>query len=369
MMWRNILLFILLILYLPVRLLGQKISVRANSPRVGDCIKVYPVKANVAGANGKNVMWNFCDAEIGGDALAVSYMACSEPHDCMMKIACGTRIYEKLIGDSLISVGHESNTLKVEYDKPEVLAVYPMCYGDSIGGYFYGSGKYCDRLGLRVIGAYYTRVDATGCITLPDGKTVHDVLRLHTKRSVFADMFYTDSVCASRKDFTDDEIGSCLAIDSCVSVTDEYHWYASGYRYPIFQIVEQRASGSDTLVSAYYTPTFEQESLVDRENESIRAGASPYRMDNSNTAAGNAGRTYAFNQNKDSHSINVSINSANPTDMEAMLASVGGVVYQVVSRTCVTDAVINFDYVSLPKGQYVVYINVGGEKYVEKFNF
>lgn len=350
---------------IPISAIAQTISY-VNNPRVGDKFDVDVIDVMSAGAAGRDCVWDFSNAASDNSQKMIKYMECQESPDCIMKISDNMRYYERVSIDRLLILGMENNTLKIEYDKPVTLAAYPMGYGDSIRGNFYGRGKYCDKFGVRVVGEYVTKADATGVLILPDGNSVCNVVRLHTRRDFSMRLFSTDSVWVSRKDYTDSEIHQHLQNDSVIVAIETYGWYASGYRYPLLEFHTESINGNVYTSSAYCFSVFGQSALLDCENEAIRAEASNVRNSEQGDALGML--PYIFHFDKSKGTVSITSESTMPIDMEAVLASVGGITYQTVEKKEVTSATLNLNCSHLPQGQYAVYIRIGNNCYTEKFS-
>ena len=143
-------------------------------------------------------------------------------------------------------------------------------------------------------------------------------------------------------------------------------WYARGYRYPVLKSVEERISKEGTLLrtvrySQRISPA-EMALLEDPENEDIRladslayAAANPLR--NMHVANNGSSATVSYDLATDAH---VSMTLAN---------SQGMVFWRYES-----DELAGNQYqhevplTGLPRGQYVIYINVNGTIYSNKVN-
>lgn len=341
----------------------------ANVPRIGDKFMVQTLTEVAPGACGADCVWNFSHANTDGAVKEIVYMLCPEYPDRLTKIFDATRYYECMTGDSLVCLGRESNTLKIEYDSPETIAVFPVNYGDSLSGYFYGRGNYCDMVVLRVRGTYAVKADGLGTVILPDGNAIKNVMRIHTKRAVSCESFPSDSVWPPYKNYSSYDIQQILAEDSLVVYEDVYRWYATGYRYPILVFSTMTVCGEETITSAYYCPTFEQSCLVDEVNEAKRANVDKKTIDDDEKCAIGSALPYLFHNDRMEHSVSVSVNNSSLLELEVVLASVGGVVYKSEKRQASSDMAISFDYGNLPLGQYAVYIRIGDERYTEKFSY
>ena len=131
----------------------------------------------------------------------------------------------------------------MEYDQPELLLRLPLTYGDRHEGRFHGTSAYCEKVFSRTFGTYCVEVDGTGLMLLPSGDTLRHVSRVHITKLTSARFFpevqrermlktYVDSI-----KFPVDSIQSGVARDTLVIETNNYRWYAAGYRYPVLEVI------------------------------------------------------------------------------------------------------------------------------------
>ena len=160
---------------------GQQVSQSNNRYRGNDALEKKLVMLKGFDLSSKKSVWNLEDAELSKATYQAEY---TTETDTLMAVERGSRTYYRQDRDVVSIIGSENVQELVSYDMPEKWLQFPMLTGDSVCGYFNGTGKYCDKLFMRRFGTYKTKADAAGKIVLPDGDTLSNVTRLHTERYV-----------------------------------------------------------------------------------------------------------------------------------------------------------------------------------------
>ena len=247
---------------------GQQINLSCNHYRNGDMLEKKQVSAEGFDLNGKNGVWSLEDAEITKKSFSTEYTA---EGDTMMMLERGNRTYFHMGNGSVNIIGSENAQELISYDMPETWLKFPTQRGDSIFGYFNGTGKYCDHLFMRRFGTYKTKADAVGKLVLPEGDTLRNVIRLHTERYVGTIVTPIDTIKTDIPAFTVDSIATHLIPDSAKVREDIYRWYAAGYRYPVLEATTL-SFGNTTLSQEiyYFAPEMQEQLALDEENKRIR---------------------------------------------------------------------------------------------------
>uniref|UniRef100_A0AB33JRV6 Secretion system C-terminal sorting domain-containing protein n=1 Tax=Prevotella sp. GTC17262 TaxID=3236797 RepID=A0AB33JRV6_9BACT len=259
----------------------DKLLKTTNRPRPTDRIVKQQVEYKHPGKSGTHVFWNFSEQNTVNPKYNIDYGQLRDAADTIIRTEHQTNYYYILRGDSLMLSGYENQTTRMHYTKPELLLHFPLAYGDSIGSYYHGTGKYCGKLDMASSGLSYSVADAYGLLILPGGDTLKHVIRVHTTKFISEkvqvlseqDTLQADSL--NRKILSDQLIQEFLNNDTTILQEDIYRWYATGYRYPIFETViagGMRAKGKTTYFStAFYYPPNEQSYLADdAENRKIQ---------------------------------------------------------------------------------------------------
>lgn len=267
-------LFILSMIFPMTSLLAQTIS-RQNCYRANDQLAGRQIICPQFTATGSGLVWDISQREETSDE---DYIVEYTPADGTALTAVSeqdTRYLYKMQGDSLLISGFENHTTLMDYDLPEEYLHFTMHFGDSIEGYFHGTGKYCDRLGMRHYGRYKTKADGVGYLVFAEGDTLRNVLRLHTERTMAVETMPIE-LLDSLNAYSQDSIDQHIANDSALIRMDICRWYADGYRYPVLETrVRRDSSGEHVLAeSAYYYPPSALATISnDPENEMVRASS------------------------------------------------------------------------------------------------
>ena len=280
--------------------------------------------------------------------------------------------------DGAYLLARRTTTSQMAYDIPEQVQCFSMHYGDSIMGIYGGTGSYGDKLFVREYGSYHTKMDATGCIILPDGDTLRHVSRVVTDRLVYAEVALSDSMQMVYGDsipvYTEDSIRCHIATDVPMQRVREERWYAAGYRYPILERVVCRAASDGNIISRsvlYYPPSAQEAQLpYDEENEAIRnliaRGEYHDEIDSDANAPDRSEAEpvihYTLIQNAEARTVTISYDLDASATVRCVLADSKGVVYRTAEQTNAagTGYSLPLSYSGLPHGQYVVYISAGG---------
>ena len=347
---------------------GQQLNQQTNHYRSGDMLEKKQVAVKDFCLNANNGVWSLEDADISKKSYQTEY---TTETDTIMMLEQGCRTYYNIGNDAVSIIGSENPQELISYDMPETWLKFPMYKGDSISGYFNGTGKYCDHLFMRHYGTYLTKTDAVGKLVLPSGDTLRNVVRLHTERYVGTIATPIDTIKRQIPVFTVDSIINHLANDTAKIREDIYRWYAEGYRYPVLEAKVVSSRNEKLSEEMFYCPPEMQEQLAfDDENKQIRSRLSVDDGNSSTKATeehdnGSPQFNYQYSKNEEGQIITINYTTPSHVMVSALLTNNQGVVYRQASKVDGTS--ITLSYGGLPCGQYILYINAGGEQYAEKF--
>ena len=345
---------------------GQQLNQTQNRFRGDDATERKQVQANGFDLQGKNKVWSLEDIDLSSKTFKTEY---TNTGDTLMGLERGNRTYFQQTDKGISIIGSENVQTLISYGMPETWLQFPMQQGDSVCGYFNGTGKYCDRLFMRRFGTYLTKADAKGKIVLPDGDTLRHVLRLHTERYISIIITPIDTMKREIPVFTSDSIIRHMATDTMIVREDIYRWYADGYRYPVLEATI--VSHSDQKLSEeifYYAPETQELLVLDEENMKTRELLVATDTENGNNASGGERDfTYHIRQDKGSETIMISYSSEKPEKVTALLANSQGYIFRQASQT--DGSALCLSYSGLCRGQYILRITAGTHQFAEKFNF
>lgn len=355
---------LVILLSFSLKISGQQINHPTNHYRNGDMLEKEQVSVEDLDLNGKNGVWSLEDVEISKKSFNTEYSA---KKDTLMMLERGNRIYYHQEAGLVSIIGSENAQELISYDMPETWLKFPMHQGDSISGYFNGTGKYCDHLFLRRFGTYQTKADAVGKLVLPSGDTLRNVIRLHTERYVASTYTPIDTIKMEVPVFTADSIMTHLISDTAKVREDIYRWYAEGYRYPILEATILHVVSTALSKEMYFFPPEMQKQLVlDEDNKRIRQQIADQQ-------------TSGYQREDDSNSLQSPISISDVTvheqtavatfqltedaDVKGLICTISGMVIRQKSQhfKAGTNCQIDIDCNNLRKGEYVLYLNANGQ--------
>lgn len=346
------LLMIALCSFAIISIYGQSIGYITNAPRCGDVLQRRQVGFFDSGNGGNNVVWDFRDIDTDGEIEQTEfyYGADSLLQSANSSIICRYH----LTSDSLMLTGYESPLEYMEYTIPIPLVAYPYSYGYTMTNNYEGRGTYCQQQNIRRRGTLIVEADAAGAIIAAEGDTLRNAIRLHAIR--------TSSVCMYAQSDT-------LFADSTnmkQEIQETNQWYVPGYRYPLYETVSTSYYDDMTPVSciqtAYLYSPEEQGQLDDEENRKILEDIEKEHVAEADIIH------YHVSNNGTTLELDYSLDAE--ANINAIVCNSLGMVYgrQKAHQAEGTDYRLSFDITSLPRGEYVLYINVNDKVYNEKFH-
>ncbi len=333
---------------------GQTIDMATNAPRSGDGYVVRQMEYFAQGDEGKNVLWDFSELKSLDKKSRREYFLSRDSILTGVDEECA-RKYE-LTGDSLRCLGYDTRLKHMEYSEPMTLMTYPFGYGYNITNTYHGKGDYCKRLLLKNGGTLVVEADAEGSIVYNEGDTLKNVLRVHTTR--------LNSVSLHAQTDTLMEDTSRMKQE----IEEHYAWYVRGYRYPMYETSSICFYDNMTPVSclqkAYrYLP----EELADNEEFKDSVNSEILMEDSIANKACEDIIYYTIKNDGCTLTMDYSLDA--DASINALVSNSRGMLYgrRSTRQPAGTDYQMDFDIVSLPKGEYVLYINVNGKVYNEKF--
>ncbi len=355
---------LVILLSFSLKISGQQIIHPSNHYRNGDVQEKKQVIVEGFDLSGKNGVWSLEDAEISKKTYITEYTADA---DTMMMLERGNRTYFHQENGLVSIIGSENPQELISYDMPETWLKFPMQKGDSIIGYFNGTGKYCDHLFMRRFGTYMTMADAVGKLVLPEGDTLRNVIRLHTERYVGTIVTPIDTIKTVVPVFTVDSIVTHLIPDTARVREDVYRWYAEGYRYPVLEATTLHV-GSTALSKEvfYFAPEIQEQLALDEENKRIRKQIADQQ------ASCNQGDNTSNSAQQPIFINDVTVNGqtavaifelTEDADVKGLVCTISGMVLRQQSQhfEAGTNCQMDIDCNSLRKGEYVLYLNANGQ--------
>ena len=326
------------------------LTVERNLPLPANDVVMSGVAMSIAGAEGKNAVWDFSGAKILGDKHHVGYYG--ETSDSIMRIEDNAVSYLAVIGNALYVYGVEDRLKKLEFSRPAICLAYPFAYGDSLRAPFECHGVYCDNRYVKAVGDVKAVADGWGRLVLPGGVAFGDALRVTTTRRADIRMTPDSSALDSVKPLTE--------------VETRHDWYVGGSRYPLLTLVIRATYDGPARVagrSAAYLMTAEDNAAVyEKVSENIEPDVEGGRL------PGGALADYdvSFAEGR----LSVVYELADDADVSLSVSDVSGIIYKYVESRRQPKGGHTADIVcsDLRRGEYVLSISVNGIAVGVKFN-
>ena len=222
-----------------------------NAIRSGDVIVKQQVEYKEPGEAGANQIWDFSELKtinkeykltyglppLLGDSLYIlgdyHFMKKDVAEDeLIVGTEHNTMYYYRVKNDSLLLLGHENPTVKLQYTEPFFVMPYPLSIGQVKTSAYHTKGIYSGTVKMQTSGNVVTTADAYGTMILPTGDTLNPVLRvkiIHT-------------------------IGEIAGTPT--KQVETYRWYTKGYRYPLFETIKNTRLNDNKVLftTAFYYP-------------------------------------------------------------------------------------------------------------------
>lgn len=341
------------------------LSFECNAYRSGDVMQVSEIQI-------PSNLWNLSEIKT---IRKFTEKVCQFSLDTLTVISNGERHHYFQTGNRMVLVGIENPQFLINYSLPEVKMKFPFAPNDTVCGYFYGEGVYCDKLKIRKFGHYSTSCELIGKLTMPSGKEISDAIFVRTLREYQIETISSDSDF-NQQTPTECEMNQLLATIKLPTYKEEISTlYAAGYRYPILERIICKDSANKVLQQhCYYRSPEEQDNLgIDEYNEEARMVFSAGNIEfetNSSEKGGAEEKPYAFRFDTNSSVITFSLKKLEMQEAILIVADSNGIVYkrnQYKVKSNV-DEPFKVDCSNLKSRQYIVYIAIGKEKFSEKFN-
>lgn len=334
-------------MFYAVSAVAQNVVTREhNMPCSGDEVSKEQVEFVDCGDSGENVFWNYCDVPV----LKSDYKVCYSG-DSVLTAITPNAIYRYLHdGAGLQFIGFENPLVIMDYNVPVTQVVYPMAYGDTVVSEFNGTGKYSNVYDVIRTGQILHEADAIGAMALIEGDTLRNVLRIHSVRTCAVQMNVDTAYVDTLKNIKQE-------------IEEQYTWYARGYRYPVFETLSRTTFDNMRPVSVYQTAfrclPEEQRELADSLNEDIARKDSilgpghlpprPVVMTSRHVAVNGSTVTVSYDMEADAH-------------VTFIVAGTAGMLYRKKELNCEKGTCHStvIDCGGLRSGEYILYINVGG---------
>lgn len=240
-------LIVLLFFFFSVPCLFGQLNASHNHLRWGDVLIKQQVEFIDPGEAGVNRLWDFSKVKTINGEYTLTYSLPPLEGDSVYimgnnrffrdKVSSdalvigtehNTMYYYRLSNDSLLQLGHENPTIRLEYTTPMTLMSFPLNYGQTVVSDYQSKGLYSSTVDMQSEGIMVTTADAYGKMILPTGDTLSPVLRVKTIQTILDKSTYTQN--PENTGNVDQTENKGIQLETC-------RWYSKGYRYPVFETV------------------------------------------------------------------------------------------------------------------------------------
>jgi hypothetical protein len=181
---------------------GQ-LNTQHNHYRHGDVLIKQQVEYIDPGQAGENKLWDFSRVKTINDEYTLTYSFPPllndsvyimgdmhflkkemQENELIVGTEHNTMYYYRLTHDSLLQLGHENPTVKLEYTTPMTLMTFPLNYGQTVVSNYKSKGLYSSTVDMQSQGQMITTANAYGKMILPTGDTLSPVLRVKTIQTI-----------------------------------------------------------------------------------------------------------------------------------------------------------------------------------------
>ena len=244
-----------------------------NGLRAGDQIIKQQVEYKEPGESGSNQLWDFSNLKTINPEYKLTYSSPPLQGDSLYilgdytfkkkdvtdgELVVGTEhntmYYYRIKDDSLLLLGHENPTVKLQYAEPFFVMTYPLSAGQIKNSVYQTKGLYSGTVKIQTHGNITVIADAYGKMVLPTGDTLNPVLRVKTIHTI--------------GDVKDD-----IKLPATKHV-ETHRWYTKGYRYPVFETIRNTDittnEEKELFKTAFYYPPQEHLYIdTDPENQKL----------------------------------------------------------------------------------------------------
>lgn len=325
----------------------------SNSLCIGDSIRYDLVDiGNIRGISLYEPFWDFSNLKYLGPEKDVCFID-GKGGEVRM-IGQDEMLDFKQTTDGLWLSQIQTALLKIDFGDTFSYLRYPFGNKDSLVCSIEGQGIYCSKNKFRLEGKCEAKAIGTGKIILPDNESLSHTLLV--KRSVVGNII--PSV---------DSADMMPNVDKLQLGVDAYVWYSQGYRYPVFKVLQASLkNGNREILQRKYACVANMDSfekLEDAENEKLRIS-----QQGEDGEAQKSSSLIDYQVSMSGKHLNLSYSLSSDSQLRFVLSNTSGMLLKSVG---LHQPVGNgyrqvIDLGNLPRGEYVLYINVNDQKFSEK---
>lgn len=320
---------------------------------IGDSIHYDLVDASkISAINLTGSLWDFSNIKYLGQEKEVCFIGDMEGH---VKLIGQDEILDFCQSNDYLRLSQiQTPLVKVDFGDSFSYLNYPFSVTDSVACNLDGRGNYSSRNKFRLLGKCTEKAMGEGKIILPSNDSLPNTLLI--QRNVRGDIFL------SKDSVEPDSQAAKLLLE-----VETNEWYSQGYRYPVFKTLQATLwNGKQVIMRRQYACAANMESfanLMDEENAKLREKQQDVSL-NKSSASSLIDYQLAMNGKK----LTIVYSLSEDCQLCFVLSNTSGMLLKSVNLHGVVSEGYEqvFDLDSLPRGEYVLYINVNNQKFSEK---
>lgn len=313
-------------------------------PHAGDSYVRQLLPYVYEGHEGTDQLWDFSGINaIGG------YVVRYETQGDTLKMHNDDKVlYLDVTEDGVWQTGYETSLENMSYGPRVPFILFPLAYGERRSVNYSGEGSYCGTHYMREQGTCQMKADGMGQLVMADGDTLQNVLRVHV---------ITTTALRVNRDSLMNDIENMKQI-----ITEKYQWYASDYRYPVFEtVISTSYHGLKPVATQQHAARYLPDEHILLKNNTDDEYQQPI--------PGQSHSVFRFNAHYNGDHIAITYSLAAQATLRIIVANASGMLIKSEEHmlTPGDSCTLEVDCRGLRKGQYVLYMNIDGNVYNQKF--
>lgn len=329
------------------------ISNVTNCFRIGDSIHYDLVDASKNRiTNLSELVWDFSNIKYLGQEKEVCFIGDMEGH---VKLIGQDEILDFCQAKDYLHLSQiQTPLVKVDFGDSFSYLNYPFSATDSVTCSLDGRGIYSSRNKFRLLGKSTAKAMGEGKIILPSNDSLPNTLLI--QRNVRGDIFL------SKDSVEPDSQAAKLLLE-----VETNEWYSQGYRYPVFKTLQATLwNGKQAIMRRQYACAANMESfanLTDEENAKLREKQQDVSLNKSSASS-----LIDYHLAMDGKKLTIVYSLSEESQLHFVLSNTSGMLLKSVNLHGIAgegyEQVLYLD--TLPRGEYVLYINVNSQTFSEK---
>ncbi len=325
----------------------------SNSFRVGDSIRYDLVDIdNISGISLYEPVWDFSNLKYLGQESKITLIGGASGNVRM--IGQEEMLDFQQTTDRLFLSQIQTALVKIDFGDTFSYLRYPFSVKDSLVCVMDGQGIYSSKNKFRLKGKSKVKAMGLGKIILPDDESLSNTLLV--KWSVIGDI-----LPAKNNSELVHNVGKLHLM------VEDYEWFSKGYRYPVFKVLQASLkNGGQEIMHREYACVANMDSfemLDDAENEKLRV-----QQQGENVKDKKSSPLINYQVTMSGRQLHIAYSLTLDSQLRFVLSNTSGMILKSFNQH---QSVGNgyrqvIELGDLPRGEYVLYINVNDQKFSEK---